>query len=622
MVTRAGLAACVVVAGARLLTGCTAAETDGARPMLAGPGFFDRPWPADSRLLNGHPDLSGFPRQGLYPLVDAYLASAYELDGFGTNSPVYVRFESAIDPTLLPTAADSMDLSSPVWLLDVDPASPHRGERVPLQFEWWSDETTWAPAHLLAIAPVFGFPLRPGTQYALVLRQPLAAPVMGEVWGYEGDPAIADTEQTLRGLGVDPEEVSLAVPFTTQDPLAEMDRITTAIWEEMSAPAFEPDVTRVESRSAYTLYTGSVTVPVWQWGERPYHDAGGGFTFDDDGRPMVYRWERTEFSLTIPHGEAPADGWPVVLYGHGTGGDNFSFCYNGSNEEEGTVMGRVGVAMFGISQPLHGDRATPDTNTDLDTFNFYNPDAGRSNFRQGALDQVFLARMLTERAATFESEDGTLRLDPTRVAYFGHSQGGLTGAIAAPYFRGHVRVAGFSGTGGGLALTIVLRKDPIDIALVMEALLGFPADEHLSALHPVIGVVQTLVEATDPLNYGSWWFAEAPPWSAAPIPILLTEGLHDQATPSVTTEALAAAGRVPIVGEAATDPEALALRGLSPLALPATLNAQGWDGSEVTAGLGQFPDQDHFAIYQDKDARRLFRDFLATGLADVAELQE
>ena len=604
------------------LGACVQSAPDGALPVVTGPAFFDRPWPSDARLLNGHPDLSDFPRQGQYPLVDAYLASAYELDGFGTNSPVYVQFETPIDTTLLPSPSASVSLDTPVMLIDVDPQSPHRGERVPLQFQYWPGETTWTPANLLAVAPVFGFPLRPATTYALVLRAPLAGPVLGEVWGYHGDPAYADTETTLRGLGLDPESVSLAVPFTTQNPVAEMDRIAAAIWDELAPGPFEPEVVAIEGRSAYTLYTGSVTVPVWQTGERPYHSSGGGFRFAPDGTPEVYRWERTAFSLTIPYGTMPEGGWPVVLYAHGTGGDNFSFCSDGSSEEEGSVMGREGVAMFGISQPLHGDRATPDTNTDLDTFNFYNPDAGRSNFRQGALDQVYLARMLTANQPSFSADGVNLRLDPARVAYFGHSQGGLTGALAAPFFRGRIRGAGFSGTGGGLALTIVLRKDPIDIALVLEALLGFGEDEHVTPLHPVIGVVQTLVEATDPLNYGGWWFAEQPPWAATPVPILLTEGLHDQATPSVTTEALAAAARVPIVGDPSTSPEALTLRGLAPIPLPTSGNVLGWDGAFITAGLGQFPDQDHYAIYQDKAARRLYRDFLVTALDGDAALEE
>ncbi len=591
-------------------------------PIVEGPDFFDRPFPSDARRVDGHPDVAEFPGEGSFPIVDAYLAAAGQIDGFGNNSPMYVRFEAPIDESLLPSPEASLGLESPVLLVDVDRDSPFRGERVPLAFEWTEQKTTFQPGNLLAAAPVFGFPLRPSTTYALVLRAPLAASV-GQAWGVGGDPDLAETEETLLGLGVDPASVSLAVPFTTQDPVRETARIARAIREEIGLPSLDQELSFLEDRGGYLLYTGEVVVPVWQHGERPYRTEGGGFRFAADGSPEIAFWERVRFALTIPkHSDVPDGGWPVVLYSHGTGGDYLSFCDSGANAEEATVMSREGVAMIGISQPLHYDRATEGTSPELDSFNYANPDAGRTNFRQGALDQVYLAELLTRAAPTFTFEGETIRLDPERVAYFGHSQGGLVGAIGAPFFGDRVRAAGFSGTGGGLAMTIVLRKDPLDIAQVLAAALGFEEGEALTTFHPVVGLVQMLSEATDPLNYGPYWFAEAPGWDAAPLDIVLTEGLHDAATPSVTTEALAAAARVPIVGDAATDPEGLALRGLSPDDLPTEGNAVGWDGDPVTAGLGQFPDDDHYAIYDNRDALQLYRELLVTALAGEPRLDD
>ncbi|MFN7142803.1 MAG: hypothetical protein ACK4YP_03440, partial [Myxococcota bacterium] len=605
-----------------LSVGCLSGPVAGVAPIVEGPGFFDRPFPSDARRVDGHPDVSDFPGEGGFPIVDAYLAAAGDIDGFGTNAPIYVRFESPIDTSLLPSPAASTALDSPVMLLNVDRESPHRGERVPLAFEFTAQKTTFQPGNLLAAAPVFGFPLRPSTTYALVLRPPLAAST-GQAWGIGGDEALLPVEETLRGLDIDPFEVSLAVPFTTQDPVAETARIARAIREEIGLPSLDQPLTLVEERGAYTIYEGSVAVPVWQHGERPYRTEGGAFSFAADGTPEIASWERVHFALTVPdHGEMPEGGWPVVLYSHGTGGDYMSFCNSGANEEEATVMAREGIAVIGISQPLHEDRAPPGTNPDLDSFNYANPDAGRTNFRQGALDQVYLAEVLTRSAATFSFEGDTIRLDPERVAYFGHSQGGLVGAIAAPFFSDRVKAAGFSGTGGGLAMTVVLRKDPLDIAMVLSAALGFEEGEELTTFHPVVGLVQMLSEATDPLNYGPYWFAEAPAWDAEPLSILLTEGLEDAATPSATTEALAAAARVPIVGEPATDPVAHDLRGLDPVALPASGNAVDWNGAPITAGLGQFPDNGHFAIYENRDAMQLWRELMVTSLNGDARLDE
>lgn len=601
-----------------LLAGCGEAASSGAGalPVIEGSAFFDRPFPADDRVVDGHPDLQGFPHQGEYALMDAYLNVDGELDGFGNNSPIWVRFESPIDPTLLPTPEASLDPNGVFVLLDVTPGSPSRGETVPLEFEWSEAATTWKPGNFLAAAPVFGFPLRRSETYAVLLRSPLVAPgVKEDLWAA---PALASTLDTLSGLGVDPDGISYAWTFTTGDPVRETARIAKAIHEEIAHPALGQELSLYADRGEYTAYTGEVLLPVWQHGARPYHDEGGGFEFDDTGAPVIYQWERVQFALTIPKGTAPAGGWPVVLYSHGTGGDDLTFCATGSDDEEGTVMARAGVAMFGVSQPLHADRGTPDTNVDLDSFNFYNPDAGRSNFRQGALDQVYLANLLSTAQATFTFEGRSFQLDPTSVSFFGHSQGGLVGAIAAPFFSNQVRAAGFSGTGGGLSLTLQLRKDPLDIALVLASLLDFDDGEEVTPFHPVIGLIQTLIEVTDPLNYGPYYFAEPGEWGGRPIPILLTEGMDDPYTPPVATEALAAAARIPLVGEPASDPIGLQLRGIPPGDLPTADNATDWDGDAITAGVAQFPGFGHFAIYDSPDARHYYRNFLAGAALDGA----
>lgn len=607
-----------------ILSGCAASPgTGGVAAILDGPGFFDRPWPSDTRLDAGRVDLTGFPGQGTNTLLDEYLALGETLTGFGTNAPAYVRFEAEPDATLLPSPEDSTRLDSPLMLVDVDRRSPERGRRVPVAWEWSADQTSWRPGNQLAVAPVFGFPLRPATTYALLFRSPLLRDAGQEVWGSGGDARYASTEETLIGLGLDPRTVSLAVVFTTQDPTADLRVVADTIQSRIALPSLDGEVELYDARQDYTVYTGEVTVPVWQDGERPYREDGGGFVFDADGQPVVDHWERIRFGLSIPEGEPPEDGWPVVLYGHGTGGSYLTFAATGDNHEEATVLARAGVAVLGISQPLHADRGTPDTNVDLDSFNFFNPIAGRTNFRQAAADTLYLARALAGQRARFIGPEGEeLPLDPRRVAYFGHSQGGLTGALAAPFFQGDVVAVGFSGTGGGLAITMVQRDDPVDIALLIETLFGFDEGEELSTFHPVCGLIQTLVEVTDPLNYAPWIYADEPAWPAEPLPVLLTEGLHDEATPPDATEALAAAARVPIVGEPATAPLALDLRGLVPLDLPVSGGSVDWEGAAITAGLAQFPDDDHYAIYDNGTARRMYRDFLASALEGEAVIEE
>src|SRR5690606_32243067 len=75
--------------------------------------------------------------------------------------------------------------------------------------------------------------------------------------------------------------------------------------------------------------------------------------------------------------------------------------------------------------------------------------------------------------------------DPERIMFFGHSHGGLSGAIAAA-FEPSVQAWLLSGGGGGLAITIMERKDVFDISALVELTLAFADGERLSELHPAM----------------------------------------------------------------------------------------------------------------------------------------
>jgi hypothetical protein len=602
-----------------LLAACAPSpEYSGVAPILTGSGFWDTPFPSDTRLVDGHPDLRAFPGGGDVPIFDTYLALGPLLDGWGTNSPVYVRFSDTIDESLLPDPASSLEADSPIVLLDVDPASPHRGERFPVVTEFTTTPDQYGASNLLAVAPLPGFPLRPATTYALVVTSPVGMPgTMPADW--VDDAYWAGTTATLREQGVDLGGVAAATRFTTQDPVRELSRIAGAIQSgRVGRPAWEPALTLREEGTSVRVYEGYVTVPIWQAGERPYREEGGGFSFDEAGRPLVQGWERVRFGLTIPQGEPPEGGWPIVLYSHGTGGDHLSF--TDSKDAEGPGLGYRGLAMFGISQPLHGDRGTDDTNVELDTFNYTNPEAGRTSFRQGAADQIWLAELLRTPGNDFAFEGAAIPIRHDRLAFFGHSQGAMVGALGAPWLARRCNAVGLSAAGGGTAASALLKVDPIPVEPILAAAIGVPSGT-LTPMHPVLGLVQLLSEATDPLNYGPWWFAEDPPWpTGGPVSILLTEGTEDTYTPPFTIESLATAARLPVVGEMVSEPAGFALRGLGAQARPQQDNVTAFDGSRVTAGLAQFKGQGHFAIYDDRDARSLYKDFLETAAAGAPEL--
>lgn len=606
-----------LLAGLSAIVGCADAPS-GPTPLLEGEGFFGAPWPDDGRLVDGRLDLAGFPGVGTFAILDKYLAVAATLEGYGTNAPIYVPFDGPIDRASLPDVASSETPDAPLMLLDIDPDSPTRGARVPFTWDLEEEGTSWQPANLLALQPVWGFPLRAATTYAVVVRTTLAQPAAGfsTVWE-PSDPRyarFAPLAETLAALEVPLDEVAVAAVFTTQDPTAEMSRVADVIHRDLPTPPLDQPLTAWDSTGWYVAYEGRLRVPSWQHGDKPYFSEGGGLRFTEDGTPTLAGWEDVLFTFTVPEdADQPEGGWPVVINAHGTGGDDRSHA-DGDRLCPAAVLAREGMAILEIAQPLHGDRGTGIDPT-LVSFNFLNPESARATFRQGALDLVYLARLLTARQHCFDV--GTRKAactDPTRVAFLGHSQGGITGAMAAPFWRGQVHAAVFSGAGGGLSITMLQRDTTeFDINALLSEQLDLTLDE-LDLHHPLVGLVQTLSEVTDPLNYGRYWLDERIDGATGPLDVLMTEGTLDQYTPPPTIEALAGSAGLPILDPVVQTSDAAALRGLSGQDLPAEGNLVGWDGTAVTGGLAQYEGEDHFPIFELSEAARLYQRFLSSAL--------
>ena len=505
-----------------LLGGCSNAPNQ-VQLILNGDDFFGRPWPDNNRSIGGRPDMEGFPKRGQLELIDTYMTGIEGLRGFGTNSPIYIPLASR--PEQLPTPTETHTTDGPLWLIDIDPQSPERGALIPLSCTYQESETEWQRADLLAVQPIWGFPLRPRTTYAVILTNEIIAPV--DDWDLSEETR-RDLNATLLQRRVDPKRVAFAFTLTTQDPVGEMARFEERIVHDLHKPALDQRLPRFQNSTMMGAYEGTMWIPVWQHGEKPYFASGGAFHFDEANMPILFGWEKILFSLSIPHGDMPPDGWPVTIYGHGTGGNSRSFANSNKPLEPANVLAEAGIAGFGISLPLHGERAT-NIDPALASFNYLNPDSARAVFRQGALDQLYLAELLTARTHSFELPDGSItKLDSTKVAYMGHSHGGLIGAIAAPFFNNRVRAVFLSGAGGGLSTTIVTRDaGDFDIQGLLVSSLDFSSDDELNESHPVVGMVQTLAEVTDPINYAPYWSQREPFWNGAPMSVLMTEGLLD-----------------------------------------------------------------------------------------------
>lgn len=638
-------------------------------PVSGDQDLYALPYPNDLRVTpEGTIDLAqlGTEQTGL---IKRYLdvVARNDLEGFGTNGGAFFRFSGPLSPRSLPaTPQASLEPGASVFWINIDKSSPAYGERVPLTFKFTAAAGRYAGENLLAVLPLHGFVLLPETRYAVVVTEGLLD---------EGDISVQADRDFKPLLKADkPRDARLDKAHTIYAPLrsaiAEQNLtgvvcaavFTTGQPTGLAAEAREvvqrfvaPEVKDLEVANDYDSFyelRGSYEAPNFQQGDPPYSTPadGGQIELNVAGEPIVARTEAMRFAISVPKGPAPAGGWPVVLYAHGTGGDYRTFLRNGVAKNLAEVKDASGavvskMAVVGIDQVLHGPRAPAGTSVELAFFNFNNPDASVSNVLQGGIDNFQLLRMV--KGLTFDSvpwmkgkagegtnvDFGQTRFDPQRIYFFGHSQGGLTGPsflAAEPEIKGAV----LSGAGGGAMLSLLYKTAPSAIKPLLEAALKEPVDEY----HPVLNLFQQMLEPADPNNYAPAFF-HAPRAGLQPKHIFLSEGLIDRYTPTQTTEALAVAMRAPPLGQVFQPVVGLELRGLQPRSLPTsgTVNVQG---DTVTAGLiqyeamsqnksctadsqcsgscvkGQCRREGHFVMFDNPEAERQTASFLATMARD------
>ncbi len=91
--------------------------------------------------------------------------------------------------------------------------------------------------------------------------------------------------------------------------------------------------------------------------------------------------------------------------------------------------------------------------------------------------------------------------------------------------------------------------------------------------------------------------------------VLMTEGLLDANTPSRTAEALACGARLTPRNPVAHMPEGMEILGVTGKSAPISLNMLLNGGSKRTAVLSQYPQDGHFAIYDNPEATTAYLHF-------------
>lgn len=612
----AGLVLCACDSGAPPTTALFAVP--GGTP---GDDFYALPFPNDLwRKPDGTLDLSLFPTNSL--IVDTYRGAAESLDGFGKNEAIFARFDGAIDPASLPDPAASTQPGASVYLVDIDPDSPRLGEKTPILVRFRAEPTATLGGNHIVARPYPGFGLADGTTYALVVTDRVtdldgdgvaASGTFHELTHETSDTAILAARPAYQPLldyldreGDDGrDDVVSAAVFTTQRATAVVPAIRQAIF---TAPAPKAaGVMSPGSNAVFKTFTGTYQAANLQQGDVPYRNPPSGqIVVGADGAAVVQRMEPMRFALTVPAGATPAGGFPIAIYSHGTGGDYVSFIDDGT----ASALAAQGIAVISTDQVLHGPR-NPGGNPELDFFNIANPYAMRDNALQGTADAWSQMRLALGMA--IPDGNRTIRFNPNKVFFFGHSQGGLTGpgfVAFEPALSGAV----FSGTGGLLYIALLHKTQPLDIpALVQTFLRDDPVDED----NPSLALFQMWAERADGANYAPLMVRQPQMLpDGTPIPprnIFQTEGFVDSYTPNPSIEAFATALGGDLVQTPNTkDVEGLIeLRGRAIMPPPFSANLDG-----VTAVLAQYNQQQgsdgHFVVFDIPLATNQAASFLGT----------
>ena len=591
---------------------------------LTSSDLYDMPFPSDlRRSVDGHLDLSGFPNPNDLKMVNDYVEYAEEkLDGFGLTPSIAFRLDGPINPFTLTATIESRQADSAVQIINVDPSSPEYGKRTAVQTHWWgNEEAVYVRPHTLTLQPVFGTPLLAGTTYAALVtrairdetdRRITQHPLIDEALS-QNSGALADVLEPLTDwLAVEgdlnPANIAAASVFTTGNPTGELRSIRQYLKNEHTEPvALATMVSTEQKHSEYVIYEGFYQAPNFQSGEKPY-DEGGEILFDNDGKPIIGEIEQLRFAVSVPDAPMPTDGWPIVIYGHGTGGDYRSFL-SGKVYPVARELAKEGYAVISTDQPLHGIRFDGDIDLDVYSFNYINPRAGISNFRQSAIDVMSMVRLIKNDfhiASSVSTNGEQIDFDDAHISYFGHSHGALSGTMVAAL---ETDILGYilSAAGGGLSYTLVLRKEPFDIKAFISATLGIANPNELTIAHPVMALAQNLADRTDPLTYAPLF--RNPGDGRPPVNMFLTEGTLDVQTPAVTSDNLAAAARIPILKDNIKESIAHTLLGMEPVKSPVVGNWKN-DHGLATAVLARFDEDDHFAIFSNTSAYVLYKSFL------------
>lgn len=522
--------------------------------------FYNLPYPSDFRLdENGQPDLSGFPvfSKHNFGLFKRLKTIASDRPGFPTTAAGYFRFNQPLAPLdieqVIPPKIDS-----PILLIDIDRNSPERGRLFPVVASTLASDPFYVPKHLLAVSPFPGIVLKPNRKYAYVVRGSLKdangqALQTTEVFAKLRRGGIPQGKmrrkflayvlykplwETLDQLGIEREGVTVATVFTTGDVVAEMAQLSEQVLEDYTPNIrrLRYDPTQVISDLDYCKFRAKIKLPQFQKGFPPYflyQEREGLFEFNSKGKLIRQRSQTVPVVITLPKSPMPPEGYPLVVYYHGTNGLSTQVVDRGPIPRLGSsrlpdrgpadVVGSQGFASVSSALPLNPERLTNIAaivfSDLLDGRIYLNPvnlSAYRDTFRQGVIEQRLLLaalerlRIAPEALAgcegpTLPAGETHFRLQMESVIALGQSQGAQYAVMMAAV-EPKIGAVVPTGSGGFWSLLFATLTGPNgrdedirEIGRLLGQVLKQP--EPINHLYPALRLLQSSWEPVEPMVY-------------------------------------------------------------------------------------------------------------------------
>jgi hypothetical protein len=627
-------AACSSSSGGGGASAPTLASFDLHVDLAKGNTFWDFPYPSDLRTTaSGAPDTAGFPSLGNASLVADFGKLIAAKKGFPVIPVAYFKFDHDLAEHHLVDVLPSTGDGAVAMLVDVDPASPKRGELVPVVAETpppdnYVPDPDLAPEggkpvrRLLALAARPGFILAPNRMYAFVLMsafgdasgKPLGVPAQLTALRAASAPSDAREAKawnlyqnlwtTLATLKVDAGKVAAATVFTTGAPVERVEALSSKAIAANTATISGLKVRTDGNQTRNCELVGTISYPQFQDGAAPF-DKGGVLQIGEGGAPIKQRVESAPIGISLPQQAMPGGGYPLIVYVHGSGGLSTQLFDRGPYVDATTetphqgpayVMAAHGFAMAGSAMPVNPERV-PGAK-ELAYINFNNLASFPGTFVQGAIEQrMFIDALskLTIDPSVVASCTGvslpagatSYKFDVSKLVAQGQSMGGqyvnMLGGIEP-------RVKALVPTGaGGYWSYVVVTTQALPNAMGLVQLL-INSDQELTPMHPMLHLLETAWEEADALVYTPR-LAKSPLPGHPSRPIYEPVGLDDEYFATPIYDAMAIAYGNKQAGEQVwpTMQTALALDGRSGmLSYPITDDLTSDGGSKYTGAVMQY----------------------------------